>query len=229
MKYYHLVMLKESCGIYGGRDPISFCLPYPLHLLLVFPGASWGLRQTYFDMGEEDVYDTMQKLCDRSGYARSDADRSFAALCGEEQLFRALEVLEACSAAGRHHVTVFMGFWMLMHLAGLLHPPAGSPHFYFQKFKVDICIRLATSLSAFHVFLDLPLSCLALAEGSSMVTGSSARCSNLLANHRQMAVARHEVLVTYGLHWEAAQLFVKNLGRIPSSSHLYNQLVLVHV
>jgi hypothetical protein len=180
-------------------------------------------------MGEEDVYDMMRKLCDRSGYGRSDRDHSFSSLCGKEQLIQALEVLEACSAAGRHHLTVFMGFWMLMHLTGLLYPPAGSPHFYFRKFKVDVCVPLATSLSAFHVFSDLPLSCLALAEGSSVVTGGGARCSNLLANHWHMAVAWHEVLVAYGLHREAADLFVKNLGRIPSSSHLYDQLVLVHV
>jgi len=156
-------------------------------------------------------------------------DHSFSTLCGEEQFFWALEVLEACSSAGCHHLTFFMAFWMLMHLAGLLHPPAGSPHFYFQTLKVDVLVCLTTSLSAFHVFLDLPLSCLALAEGLSVVTGGGARCSNLLANRWQMAVAWHKVLVAYGLHWEAAQLFVKNLGRIPSSSHLYNQLVLVHV
>ena len=226
VKYYRLVSLGGGVEC---RDPVTFRLPYPLHPLLVFPGASRGLRQTHFDMGEEEVYDEMRKLCDRSGYARSDFDRSFATLCGEEQLFLALQVLEACSAAGRHHVTVFVAFWMLTHLAGLLHPPAGSPHFYFRKFKVDVLVRLAASLSTFHVFLDLPLSCLALADGSSAVTGGVARCSNLLANRWQMAVARHEVLVAYGLHREASDLFVKNLGRVPSSSHLYDQLVLSHV
>jgi len=59
MRYYHLVMLKESNGIYRGRDPISFCLPYPLDPLLIFPRASHGLPQTHFDMGKEDVFDTI--------------------------------------------------------------------------------------------------------------------------------------------------------------------------
>jgi len=228
MRYYRFVLLKGSMVV-KCRDPITFRLPYPLDPLLVFPGASRGVRQTYFDAGQEDVWDPIRKLCDRSGYARSDGDRSFSALCGEEQLFRALEVLEASSTAGRHHVTVFMGFWMLTHLSGLLHPPAQSPQFFFRKFKVDVGVRLATSLSAFHFFLDVPLSCLALVEGSSIATDGASRCSNLLANRWQMAVARHEVLVAYGLHREAADLFVKNLGRIPSSSYLYDELVLVHV
>jgi hypothetical protein len=111
-------------------------------------------------------------------------------------------------------------------LIDLLYPPARSPHFYFRKFKVDVCVCLATSLSAFHLFLNVPLSCLAQAKGSSIVTGSGARCSNLLANHWQMAVTQHEVLITYGLHREAAELFDKNLGHTPSSNFLYDQLVL---
>lgn len=44
-----------------------------------------------------------------------------------------------------------------------------------------------------------------------------------------MTVAWHKALVTYGLHREVAEHFDKNLGCIPSSSFLYNQLVLVHV
>jgi hypothetical protein len=51
----------------------------------------------------------------------------------------------------------------------------------------------------------------------------------LFGNFWQMTVARHEALVTYGLHREVAKLFDKNLGCIPSSSFLYNQLVLVYV
>jgi hypothetical protein len=38
----------------------TFFLPaLPLDPLLIFPGASQGLRQNHFDMGEEDVFDVM--------------------------------------------------------------------------------------------------------------------------------------------------------------------------
>lgn len=48
----------EQQNLWQSR-PHSFCLPYPLDPLLIFPGASQGLRQNHFDMGEEDVFDVM--------------------------------------------------------------------------------------------------------------------------------------------------------------------------
>jgi len=231
MKYYSLILRKDP------KEHVSFVLPYPLDPLLIVPRASYGHKQERFLSGSEVTAlealqtsrDQYRRLRDRSGYARSDDNCHFSSLCGEEQLFTALSALESSWEAGRAHVVVFLAFWMLMHLWGVLQPPAGSPNFYFRKFKVDVYVRLAMAMSTFYFILDLPLSCLALAEGSCVVTGGGACPTNVLANAWQMTCARQAVLATYGLYREAAALFEKNLGRIPVASFFYDDLVLVHV
>ncbi len=55
---------------------------------------------------------------------------------------------------------------MLQHLAGVLHPPAGSSNFFFWKFVADIYMHLAKAMSVFFMPFDLAISCLALAEGA---------------------------------------------------------------
>jgi hypothetical protein len=85
-----------------------------------------------------------------------------------------------------------------------------------------------TAMSAFTFVLVLPLSCLALAKGSCIITSGGACPTNVLANAWQMTCARQAVLAAYGLHGEAAVLFEKNLVCIPMCSYFYDNLVLVH-
>jgi hypothetical protein len=232
MRYYSLIQRKDP------NVRVDFVLPYPLDPPLVFPGASSGKRQERFLQSGEltaqeqlgTARDSYRRLRDRSGYARSDErGGDFVTMCGEQQLFTALSALESSREAGRSHITFFLAFWMLQHLWGILHPSAGSPNFYFRKFKVDVYVNLAMAMSAFNFVLDLPLSALALAEGSAVVTGGGACPTNVLANAWQMTCARQAVLAAYGLHREAAAIFEKNLGRIPVCSFFYDDLVLVHV
>jgi hypothetical protein len=167
-------------------------------------------------------------LADRTGLVRSDRDRSFQELGGEQQLFTALSVLVKSADAGRHHVAVFMAFWTLQHLWGLLRQPAKSPNYFFRKFRVDVYARLAVSMSAFYFRFDLPLSCLAMAEGTADIVRAGAS-PNPLANWWQMTAARHAVMAAYKLHEEAAFLFARNVGRISTCSLYYDDLVLTHI
>jgi hypothetical protein len=153
------------------HDEVKFCLPYPLDLLLILRGASLGCVSNRFSLNEVTAQrekeltdsDQIKRLCDRAGWARSDEDRSFSFKSGEEQLFTALSVLERSSKKGRAHIVFFVAFWILQHLAGVLHPPAGSSNF-FRKFAADVYVHLARAMSVFFMPIDLAISCLALAS-----------------------------------------------------------------
>ncbi len=92
-----------------------------------------------------------------------------------------------------------MAFWMLQHLAGVLHPPAGSPNIFFRKFVADVYVHLARAMSVFFVPIDLAIGCLALAEGASVAASGTPYASNLFTNDWQMTCARQAVLVGYRL------------------------------
>ena len=215
LRYYRLA---ESKGLF---PEVTFHLPYPLHPLLVYPHASSGGSQHSFfppaGHNSSPQRNDVAGLRDRSGFARSDGNTSFVALCGEEQLFTALSVLAKSADLGRHHVVVFQAFWMLLHLGGVLRQPTESPNFYSAAFEVDVLLRLAVSMSAFRFFFKLPLSCLAFAARRPQV------------NPWQLASARQAVLVLYGLNQEAGAHFAKNVGRIPTCSHYYDDLLLWHL
>jgi hypothetical protein len=91
---------------------------------------------------------------------------------------------------------------------------------------VDVFTRLAVSLSAFYFVFDLPLSCLAMAEGTAAVVQAGA---NPMANWWHMMATQHAVLAAYKLHKEAAHVFARNLGRISTCSLFYYYLVLNHI
>jgi hypothetical protein len=235
-RFYRLVRDCKS-EVEPVADEFTFCLPYPLDPLLVLRGASSGRVSNRFSLSkdltdrEEGMTsdDEILQLRDRAGWERSDKDCSFAALCGEVQLFKALSVLEKSAKHGRHHVCFFLAFWMLQHLRGLFHQPAGSPNFFFRKFKVDVYIHLAKAMAVFFLPFDLAISCLTLADGSAALPGGDVHASNMFANQWQMAAARHAVLVAYGLYSEAAAVFVRMLGRIPVCSLYYDELVIDHM
>jgi len=224
-QYYRLVLDRNRA------TPFEFRLPYPLDAALIFPGASRGRWQQRFEPRRDvnlRANNSLAILKDRAGLVRADGDESFRALGGEQQLFSALSVLVKCAEAGRHHVAVFMGVWMMQHLWGVLQQPAKSPNYFFRKFKVDVCTRLAVALSAFYFRFDLPLSCLAMAEGTTEPVYADAS-PNPLANWWQMTSVRHAVLAAYKLHLEAAHLFSRNVGRLSPASLYYDDLVLTHV
>jgi hypothetical protein len=125
------------------HDEVEFCLPYPLDPLLILGGTSLGRVSNRFSLDkvmaqlEKELTDSDQIkwLRDRAGWARSDEDRSFSFKSGEEQLFTALSVLERSSKKGRANIVFFVAFWILQHLAGILHPPAGSSNFFFRNLR----------------------------------------------------------------------------------------------
>jgi hypothetical protein len=127
------------------HDEVEFCLPYPLDPLLILRGAQ----------REKELTDSNQikRLCDRAGWDRSDEDGSFTFKSGEEHLFTALSVLERSSKIGRAQIVFFVVFWMLQHLSGILHRPAGSSIF-FRKFVADVYVHLARAMSVFFMPFD---------------------------------------------------------------------------
>ena len=232
-RYYRLVRASKA----DADGEIEFILPYPLDPALVLTGASSGKMSSRFKLGglvaqreiELTSEEEIRQLRDRAGWERSDEDHSFASMCGEEQLFTALSVLEKSAKRGRPQVCFFLAFWMLQHLRGVFHQPAGSPNYFFRKFQVDVYVHLAKAMAFFFLPFDVAISCLALAEGSTVFNGGGEWATNLFANPWQMTCARQAVLASYGLYDEAASLFLKNVGRIPIFSLFYDELVIDHL
>jgi hypothetical protein len=92
-----------------------------------------------------------------------------------------------------------------------------------RTFRFDIFWFLSCALSTLFAKLDAPLACLAMAK----------KCWDQqlmsLGNQMRYVIMYQNILVMYG-HWRAAkQLFYQWFFRIPISSWMFEELVLVHV
>jgi hypothetical protein len=116
--YYCLVESKRPLDY-----QLSFELPYLLPSWQVMTGAGMLLMQTQF-VADEKTQFAEKNLRERTSWAALMADQAgtrwsdhrgiSSHFCPQEDnFFTALEVLEASTTVGRHHVSFFMAFWML--------------------------------------------------------------------------------------------------------------------
>ena len=102
-----------------------------------------------------------------------------------------------------------------------LEEPKLAPRF--REFRVDVFRVLARSLGWLHASLDLPLAVLQYAK--QFVHASQPPCLSELA---QLALIQLEIHVRYGHYSRAGDIFWSWNGRLPSSSWLSEEMILIY-
>lgn len=151
-------------------------------------------------------------------------------MSSEDMSTRAFFHLLSAMARCHHNNAPHLVFYMcLLALTEPFYCPKYNPNTtaYNQRrlqFKFDVFLFFATALSSLNAKLDLPLACLLKAK--RMV---SSGVESLLSDEMRYAVAYQTILVDYG-HWHhATTLFHHWYAKIPCSSQLFRDLILVHI
>lgn len=93
-----------------------------------------------------------------------------------------------------------------------------------RPLRADIFRFLARSLSFLYADLDLPLACLHMMKKIS----SEMLPRQCLGDRGRLVLTQMEILVRYGFHRQARDLFWQWFGRFPSTSWIHEELVLIY-
>lgn len=143
---------------------------------------------------------------------------------GSDKTGRYIQLLSAMARShhnGAHHLVLYTAFQALTQS---YYTPNNDAFFnrrrrLRQQCRFDVFVFLSMALSSLYANMDLPMACLWKAR----------QIQQLLSDHIRYAVAYQSILVDYGLWSSAHTLYLHWYNRIPSSSRLFRELVLVHV
>ena len=224
-----------------GSLPIVYPLP---HVLRIDPVATYDKRSHCFPLGEL----AMKRMAEMCMSCESATER-MAELKGlelthysEERRQERLKNMALEITVGSRHLTCLNAMAraqfnetpqlvLITALMALVEPyySAGRASLedasnapLLRRFRFDIFWFLSCALSTFYACLDLPLACYAMAK-------KSLPRFVCVADQMRLAIMYQNILVMYG-HWTPARrLFQQWFFRMPVSSWLFEELVLVHV
>ena len=237
--YYH--HLDDRISYAAGSLPIVYPLP---HVLRIDPVATGEKRRQCFPLGElvakrmVEMYGTCESPTERMEEMKGLALSHYSEMIRQERLnnmalektvgSRHLTCLSAMVRAQFNGAPQLVLITALMALVEPYYSAARAPLEdagnapMLKRFRFDIFWFLSCALSTFYASLDLPLACYAMAK-------KSLPRFVCVADQMRLAIMYQNILVMYG-HWQPARtLFQQWFFRMPVSSWMFEELVLVHV
>ena len=233
--------LDDRTPYVTGSLPVVYPLP---HVLRIDPVATYDKRSRCFPLGEL----TLKRMAEMYATCESPSERmaEFKGLelshYSEEKRHERLKNMARDRTVGSRHLTMltsmvraqFNGAPQLVLITALmalvepfysasrasLEDASNAP--LLRRFRFDIFWFLSCALSTFYACLDLPLACYAMAK-------KSLPRFVCVGDEMRLAIMYQNILVMYG-HWKPARhLFQQWFFRMPVSSWMFEELVLVHV